>query len=70
MGVTLRGHHLGMGPRRCHRPLPAQFLHPHDADEMVARVMSLTIADPSLEQARRVLLADGTYHWFSVRASR
>ena len=47
-GVTLRGHHLGWGPRRCHQPLPAQFLHPHDADEMVARVMSLTIADPQL----------------------
>lgn len=61
---------LGWDPDDVIGRSPAQFLHPHDADEMVARVMSLTIADPSLEQARRVLLADGTYHWFSVRASR
>ncbi len=61
---------LGWDPDDVIGRAPAAFLHPHDAQDMVERVTRLSKGDPRVESARRVLLADGSYHWFSVQASR
>ena len=61
---------LGWDPDEVMGREPAEFLHPNDAQEIVERVTRLSKGDPRMESARRVLLADGSYHWFSVRASR
>ncbi|MEZ5185466.1 MAG: PAS domain S-box protein [Candidatus Nanopelagicales bacterium] len=48
---------------------PEKFLHPLDAPQMVEDVTHLTPHVPTLQRPRRIRRADGTYHWFSVRAT-
>lgn len=48
---------------------PHDFLHPHDHSEIVERVRSLTADEPTVDRPRRIMLADGSYRWFSIKAS-
>ncbi|HQR78832.1 MAG TPA: PAS domain S-box protein, partial [Actinomycetota bacterium] len=48
---------------------PNDFLHPHDLAEIVERVRSLSPDEPTVDHPRRVMLADGSYRWFSIKAS-
>lgn len=48
---------------------PNDFLHPHDASDIIQRVRSLTPDEPTVDRPRRVMQADGSYRWFSVKAS-
>lgn len=60
---------LGWQPADLIGHLPGEFLHPLDAPQMVDDVTNLTPHARTLHRPRRVRRADGTYHWFSVKAS-